>query len=130
MATLGERIKHLRTTNGLTQQEFGKTFGIGKSMVSLYESNTNAPSDEIKLKIAQHFNVSMDYLLGRTDIPNKKAENLSEALLNMLIEQGYVNDIKDIDENVIQSVTTILDLYLEKTNNKKSYKTQIKKDVE
>ena len=38
MSTLANRIKELRTERGLTQEEFGKIFGIVKSTVSLYES--------------------------------------------------------------------------------------------
>lgn len=66
MATLGERIKQLRLEHELTQEEFGKLFGVTKYSVSLYESNKSSPSDEIKKKIAEHFNVSLDWLMGRT----------------------------------------------------------------
>jgi transcriptional regulator with XRE-family HTH domain len=70
MATLGERIKQLRLEHELTQEEFGKLFGVTKYSVSLYESNKSSPSDEIKKKIAEHFNVSLDWLMGRTDVRN------------------------------------------------------------
>lgn len=67
MATLGERIKSLRQENGLTQEEFGKKFGVAKSTVSLYESGHSTPDDALKLKIADHYDVSLDYLLGQTN---------------------------------------------------------------
>lgn len=70
MATIGERIRQLRKEYNLTQEQFGKLFGIVKSTVSMYESNKSVPDDEMKKKIAEHFNVSLDWLMGRTDIPN------------------------------------------------------------
>jgi transcriptional regulator with XRE-family HTH domain len=64
MATIGDRIKQLRLENNLTQEEFGKIFGIVKSTVSMYESNKSTPDDELKKKIAEYFNVSLDWLMG------------------------------------------------------------------
>ena len=63
MATIGERIKLLRKSAKMTQDEFGSKFGIVKSTVSLYENGKSTPNDEIKKKICEYFSVSMDYLL-------------------------------------------------------------------
>lgn len=67
MATLSNRIRCLRQDCGLTQEEFGKLFGIVKSTVSLYENGRSVPNDQIKTEMCRYFNVSMDYLLGLTD---------------------------------------------------------------
>lgn len=67
MATLSNRIRRLRQERGLTQDEFGKLFGIVKSTVSLYENGRSVPNDQIKTDMCRYFNVSMDYLLGLTD---------------------------------------------------------------
>ena len=67
MATLASRIKELRISKNLTQEEFGQLFGIVKSTVSLYESSKSNPDDELKKKIASYFGVSLDYLMGETD---------------------------------------------------------------
>jgi len=70
MANIGERIKYLRKKYNFTQEQFGKLFGIAKSTVSMYEKNKSVPDDEIKKKIADYFGVSLDWLMGRTDIPD------------------------------------------------------------
>ncbi|MGI5840539.1 MAG: helix-turn-helix domain-containing protein [bacterium] len=67
MAAFGERVKQLRTEAGMTQEEFGKIIGVTKYAVSLYESEKSSPNDGIKLKLADYFNVSLDWLMGRTD---------------------------------------------------------------
>ncbi len=69
MATIAERIKHIRKSNGLTQTEFGNLFDIVKSTVSSYETGNSAPDDKTKIAICKHFNVSMDYLIGTSDVP-------------------------------------------------------------
>ncbi|KHO62692.1 transcriptional regulator [Thermoanaerobacter sp. YS13] len=79
MATIGDRIKQLRLENNLTQEEFGKIFGIVKSTVSMYESNKSTPDDELKKKIAEYFNVSLDWLMGVSDIRNPSDE-ITEAV--------------------------------------------------
>lgn len=67
MAALQKRIRALRQERGLTQEEFGKLFGIVKSTVSLYENGRSVPNDQIKTEMCRYFGVSMDYLLGLTD---------------------------------------------------------------
>lgn len=69
MATIAERIKHIRESHGLSQTEFGNLFGIVKSTVSSYETGNSSPNDKIKIAICKYFDVSMDYLLGTSDIP-------------------------------------------------------------
>lgn len=67
MPSIGDRIRELRKASNLSQEEFGKMFGVVKSTVSLYESGKNAPDDQIKLQICKHYNVSMDWLFGLDD---------------------------------------------------------------
>lgn len=67
MPKLSDRIKELRKSVNMTQEEFGQKFGVVKSTVSLYESGKSTPNDELKKKICEYFNISLDYLLGRTD---------------------------------------------------------------
>ncbi len=76
MTTLANRIKKLRVERGLTQEEFGKLFGIVKSTVSLYESGKSTPDDEMKKNIAKYFNVSLDYLMGVSDARNPYNKNI------------------------------------------------------
>lgn len=61
---MGDRIKQLRLSANMTQEEFGQKFGIVKSTISLYESGKSTPNDQIKKNICEYFNVSMDYLFG------------------------------------------------------------------
>jgi len=68
MSELGVRIRLLRTEKGMTQEEVGSLIGVTKYAVSLYESAKSTPNDDIKNQLADYFKVSVDYLLGRTNI--------------------------------------------------------------
>lgn len=81
MSTIGQRIKQLRVEHNLTQEEFGKLFGIVKSTISMYENDKSIPDDDMKKKIAEKFDVSLDWLMGVSDIRNpadKIADSLSD----------------------------------------------------
>ncbi|NRS14945.1 helix-turn-helix transcriptional regulator [Brevibacillus sp. HB1.4B] len=60
----GERVKGVRLSSGLNQQEFGERLGITKQTVSGIETGYRATSLEILFEICQQFKVSSDELLG------------------------------------------------------------------
>ena len=64
---LGERLLELRKDANLTQDELAAILKINKHSISSYERNRSEPPDDIKIEIARHFGVSVDYLLGMTD---------------------------------------------------------------
>lgn len=51
----------------MTQQQLADLLHLTKHNISAYERGANEPPDEIKIAIANHFQVSIDYLLGLTD---------------------------------------------------------------
>lgn len=67
---IGERLYDLRKDRGLSQDELGEILNINKHSISSYERGRSEPPDEIKIILARFFHVSVDYLLGLTDIPN------------------------------------------------------------
>lgn len=66
---IGERLLELRKDADLTQDDLAAILKINKHSISSYERNKSEPPDAIKIAIAQYFNVSVDYLLGLTEIP-------------------------------------------------------------
>lgn len=67
---IGERLYELRKNADLTQDALSSILNINKHSISSYERNKSEPSDEIKILIANYFQVSVDYLLGLTDHPH------------------------------------------------------------
>ena len=81
-----KRLKELRLNNGLTQKELAKSIEVGRTTISEYESGKIVPKQEGLLRIANHFNVSVDYLTGVSDDPATRKQNASDldALLNTI----------------------------------------------
>lgn len=73
MDGLGERLRALRESTMMSQAKFAKVFGTSQSAINRYENNQSEPPCELFLKYADYFNVSMDYLYGRTDKPEGTA---------------------------------------------------------
>lgn len=67
MASFGERLKQLREKEGLTQPELAKLVGVGATAIANYEAGSRNPKFEIEEAIADFFNVSLDYLRGKSD---------------------------------------------------------------
>lgn len=61
-----EVLKQLRQKNNLNQMELAKIIGVSRSAISMYESGQREPDFETLETIADYFNVSMDYLHGKT----------------------------------------------------------------
>ena len=88
-----EKIKKLRKEHHLTQIEFAKKFNISNGTIAMWETAKRQPDFDTLLKIADFFDVSVDYLLGREDdLGNvKKQDVLSEEdkdILNQLHALG------------------------------------------
>jgi len=65
---LNERIRQLRLESKLTARKFGSIFNVSESTISLYESGKRTPNKDLILNISNYFNVSTDYLLGKSDL--------------------------------------------------------------
>lgn len=65
---LFERLKSLRAEKKITRRNLAKFLGIDNSTYGKYELGTREPKIETLVKLADYFDVSADYLLGRTDV--------------------------------------------------------------
>lgn len=83
---LGKKIKFLRNEQGITQDQLADYINVSRQSVWGYENNSVEPSLNVLVKIADVFNVSLDYLLCRTNEKyNLNLENHTnkEFLLNI-----------------------------------------------
>jgi transcriptional regulator with XRE-family HTH domain len=59
---ISDRVRQLRQEKRWTQAELGEKVGVHQKQVSAYERGANVPSTEVLIKLAEVFNVSLDYL--------------------------------------------------------------------
>lgn len=87
---LGKRLRHLREKRKLSQLELAKKLDMPNQNLSNYERGFRQPDYETLNKIADFFDVTADYLLGRSDDPQltekeeKEVDKETKELLNLL----------------------------------------------
>ena len=95
------RIKELRTEKGITQADLAKILKISDRAVGYYENGDREPDYSTLLKIADYFDVSIDYLLGASDIkkPNESKNTDKEFVA---FYEGY-KDLDDADKEILKA---------------------------
>lgn len=63
------RLKQLRKEKGISQLKLALDLNTNQNTISRYETGEREPSIKDLIRIADYFNISVDYLLGRTDNP-------------------------------------------------------------
>lgn len=67
MSVFSERLKNERISKGYTQKRVAEVLGVTYNAISQYENGVREPNIDFLIKICDFFDVSSDYLLGRTD---------------------------------------------------------------
>ncbi|MBY6271095.1 MAG: XRE family transcriptional regulator [Bacillaceae bacterium] len=93
----GERLRKLRLQKGLTMKELGKIFSLAESTISGYENGTRKPDMDLIARFADFFEVTTDYLYGRTDNPRETVQKKENKNL-------FFFDIEGLTEEEIEEI--------------------------
>ncbi len=110
MGIFHDRLKELRNISDKTQVQIAEALGIAPQNLSYY-FNGREPNFELLLKIAKYFDVSVDYLLGRTNV--KKYEVDSHKLEFLLEHEDYSETIQKITECLYEFIKMLDDGFYE-----------------
>lgn len=69
MFDFGSHLKSLRASRGITQKQLGESIGASERGIQNYEIGARKPTYEMLIALADFFEVSLDYLVGRSDDP-------------------------------------------------------------
>lgn len=105
---IGDRIKDLRSDQGLSRQYIADHLGISPSTVNMLERNERQPSVELLDKLAEYFNVSVDYLLCRTDIKDAYTRTNRDPL-DEILGKIIQRDATPITEKKKQKLLKIIE---------------------
>lgn len=95
----GEIIAKLRNKNKISQSALANDLHIGQSTLAMYEKNKRKPNLEMLSAIADYFNVTTDYLLGR---PEKKEKQNVELTDDDIIMTYQGKELSDEDREIIK----------------------------
>lgn len=82
----GMRLKKLRQSKKMSQEELGKRLGVSKGTIYRYECNTQAISFETAAKLAITLGTSLDYLAGIENATMIRVPNLTEEQKKVLLD--------------------------------------------
>lgn len=85
---LPKRLKEIRTEKEKTQQEIANYLGITRPAYTAYESGNRQPDYETLQRLADFFNVTTDFLLGRTDSRNESTPTLDDEITQIMRDLG------------------------------------------
>ena len=114
---VGKRIKDMRLEKGMSQQELGDLIGVTKVSICGYENGTRTPSLETFCILAEIFETTTDYLLGRE--------------VSVVNEEGneYIGSISKDDIDIIQELRHYPNLYGKLIKDVKRYISLINKKM-
>lgn len=104
------RIKKLRISKGDSQNDLSNLLGLSQQTISSYENNTREPDIKTLITLSNYFNVSIDYLLGETDIENRYDD--AEIFINHL-KKRFSNYGYDLSTKSANEIFEILDILME-----------------
>lgn len=109
-----ERIKELAKARGITLGALEEKLGLSRN--SIYTIKNKKPSAERLQLIADYFNVSTDYLLGRTDNPriafDDNASEYTTEDLRKMARNAKTFDGKPLTDEDVDAITNIIEIYL------------------
>lgn len=96
------RIRDLRRESGLSQKQLARKFNLSQQTISSYENCSREPDNETLKQLAAFFKVSVDYLLGQSDVRNSR-EMMSEP------DASYTLDVSGLPDEAIKQVEEYLE---------------------
>lgn len=114
MSVLGDRIKHLREQASLSQKRLAESLGISNVQLSRYETGDRKPDPDTIRQIADYFDVSVDYLLGRDTPSSSRLTNLEDPELTILFR-----NLQSASPEIREETRKFLEFLMEKEKDRK-----------
>lgn len=102
------RIKELRNEKGLLQSDVAKYIKKSERIVGFYETGQRDPNTDTLLKLSELFDVSVDYILGKSDVKNSETINLDD------IDIAFASGIKGLNKENQETLKNIMEELLAK----------------
>ena len=106
------KLLELRKKNNETQQDIASFLGVTRQSYNRYECGVRECDYSTLMRLADHFGVSIDYLLGRTD-NNAPAATPDTSIINKLNERGITRErLNSLSPEQMDSLLGIIELFL------------------
>ena len=103
-----DRLKELRKERNVSQQALGEIVGFSQQSINKYENNNIEPDISTLIKLADYFDVSVDYLIGRTNVritySDIGIDNLDYDSISSELFKRLSNDKKELVVNLLKAL--------------------------
>lgn len=106
----GKRLSALRKEKKQSQEQLSKIVGINRSTYARYETGNTQPDYDTLKRLADHFEVTTDYLLGRSDTPHKTEEEEFQAFINDPELEVWYKELPKNKESELRRLKKMWDL--------------------
>lgn len=117
--TFGERLKNLRESEGLKQTELAEKLNLTSAALSQYEKGVREPNSEMLKKIADYFDVSTDFLLGRINERNINKEKAKLDSSIKTIAAHRLGNVEDLNDDAIEKINEYIEFIRMQQNKNK-----------
>ena len=100
-----KRLKSLRESKNLKQSELAEAFKVSQSTIAMWETGKRDPDSEAIERVADYFNVSIDYLMGRSEFPHEgeaSAAHLADGISYADLTPEAIRQLEDYKQFLIQ----------------------------
>lgn len=112
---LGERLKRLRGKR--TQEEVAEIVGLSRARYSHYENGRSEPDHETLQSLAKYFGVTVDYLLGSSDIPTYELDSQYQVLIKDPQLADWFKELNDSPEEKVEELRQIWNIIKNRDND-------------
>ncbi|GET06347.1 XRE family transcriptional regulator [Ligilactobacillus agilis] len=106
---IGQTVRNLRKQKRISQTELAKILHVSQQTITAWETGKAEPSSSAVSNLADYFNVTTDYLLGR---PEKQTESRQQTI-SEAIETAMANDGKELDQHDKDVIKSLIEAYLD-----------------
>ena len=106
------RLALLRKEKNLTQSKVAEALNISRQLYHFYETGQRDPSTDTLCRLADFYDVSIDYLLGR---------EITAQAKNHKVNNSLINQIANMDKETANEVQQFVDFLLSKVSSKSKY---------
>lgn len=107
---IGDKISALRKKKGWSQTQLAQQIGASREIIGKYERNENSPSIEMALKMANAFDITVDFLLGYGEYASYDKQ---------IIER--IRDIQKMDDRTKNILFDVIDTYIQNFKTKQAF---------
>lgn len=118
MATFGDKLRQLMENNNVKQKELAIKLNVKRGSVSNWITNRRCPDAETIVKIADYFNVTVDYLLKDTGIKSDELVELKELKEDYSEIEDLYKSYKELDRNNKLLIESMIKTMLENQKDK------------